>query len=147
VTADAAVDVSVGAADGEVVGGTETILLAEDEPSLRVAARRVLRKHGYTVLTAADGVEALEIFRARRGEIDMVVSDVIMPRLGGIELLRELRKEPSPVKVLLTSGYALQLSDGLPSSERAPVLTKPWTVPGLLRGIRDVLDGRVDTTA
>ena len=146
-TADAAVDASVDASDPEVVGGTETILVAEDEPSLRVAARRVLRKHGYTVLTASDGVEALEIYRARRGEIDMVVSDVVMPRLGGVELLRELRNERAPVKVLLTSGYAAPFSDSLPSNPPVPVLTKPWTVPSLLRRIREVLDGQVDPTA
>jgi signal transduction histidine kinase len=132
--------------DAEVRGGTETILLAEDEPSLRVAAARVLRKQGYTVLTASDGVEALEIYRAQREAIDMVVSDVVMPRLGGVELVRELRNEGASVKVLLTSGYAAPTSESLPVDPPVPVLTKPWTVPNLLRRIRELLDAPDDAS-
>jgi two-component system cell cycle sensor histidine kinase/response regulator CckA len=126
----------------EIRGGTEMILLVEDHEAVRGAATRVLEKFGYTVLTAADGGEALEIVKSGAPPPDLIISDVVMPRTSGPQLLRQLRETGSVPKVLFTSGYTAQdvharteLEPGL------PFLTKPWTVSDLLRKVRQVLDG------
>jgi two-component system cell cycle sensor histidine kinase/response regulator CckA len=122
-------------------GGRETILVAEDEESLRRATRRILERQGYTVLVAADGQEALDIFRARRADIALIVSDVVMPGLGGAQLWKAVQKEPAPPPVLFTSGYTDRDSLGaaaLPPD--VPFLPKPWTIPELLSRIRELLD-------
>jgi CheY-like chemotaxis protein len=86
--------------------GTETILVAEDEASIRRATRRMLEQYGYTVLLAADGEEALELFRAHEGEIDLVITDLVMPKLGGRQVYDTLRREEKSVPVVFTSGYS-----------------------------------------
>ncbi|MBI4542236.1 MAG: PAS domain S-box protein [Gemmatimonadetes bacterium] len=126
-----------------VKGGTERILVVEDELALRRAAERALEKHGYTVLVAADGQEALELLRMEKGAIDLVVTDVVMPRLGGSELVEALRLERVEVPVLLTSGYTAphpRVAPGLPSG--LPFLAKPWTIAELLAAVRSALDKR-----
>jgi PAS domain S-box-containing protein len=123
------------------LGGTETILLAEDEDSLRRAATRLLEKHGYRVLAAANGTDALRLFREHAGEIDLLVADVVMPGLGGPQLVGELRRSGGTVRVLFTSGYTerdVQETKALAPDQ--PFLAKPWTVTDLLTRVRDVLD-------
>ncbi len=131
----------VSEAETEVRGGSETILVAEDEPALRRAAKRSLERLGYRVLLAADGDEALKVFEARGGSIDLVVTDVIMPKRGGRALYRELRERGVDVPFLFASGYTAgdveetaQLDPGL------PFLAKPWTLSELAQRIRQVLD-------
>jgi CheY-like chemotaxis protein len=120
-------------------GSGETILLVEDEPALRRAATRVLARSGYTVVTASDGREALELLE-RDGRPDLIITDVVMPRLGGNELIRELRQRGQHLRVLFTSGYPGR-GDGLEALEPGfPFLTKPWTIPELLGAVRDALD-------
>ncbi len=122
-------------------GGTETILLVEDEDTLRRSAKRVLERHGYRVLGARDGLEALEIYRANKAEIDLVISDLVMPKLGGGQLFRALRQEGGDVPFILASGYA-----GPHAHEREdlepefPILQKPWALSDLLERVRDTLD-------
>ncbi|MDP3775827.1 MAG: ATP-binding protein [Gemmatimonadales bacterium] len=129
-----------------VRGGTETILLAEDEDALRRAATRVLAKHGYTVLAAADGAEALELFEANEARIALVVSDVVMPRLGGPQLMAALREKGKTPKFLFTSGYtARDVAESSQMDLDTPFLTKPWSITDLLRRVRDVLDGTADS--
>jgi len=121
--------------------GTETILLVEDEDALRRSGRRVLERFGYAVLLAADGVEGLEVYRQNRGEIDLIISDMVMPRLGGAELYRALRDEGEGVPFLMVSGYT-----GDEATERkildpgVPILPKPWDVSDLLQHVRNLLD-------
>lgn len=125
----------------EVRGGDETILVAEDEPALRRAAKRSLERLGYQILLAADGDEALKVFEANQGRIDLIVTDVVMPKRGGRALYQELRKRGAHVPFLFASGYTVgdveesaQLDPGL------PFLAKPWTLSELARRIRQVLD-------
>ncbi len=123
------------------LAGTETILLVEDEEALRRSGKRVLERFGYAVLLAGDGKEGLEIFRTRREEVDLVISDMVMPELGGAELYRALRDDGETVPFLMVSGYP-----GNEATERrildpgVPILSKPWDVTDLLRQIRGMLD-------
>ena len=122
-------------------GGSERILLVEDESDLREALRRVLAFSGYEVTEARDGREALTLIGASPEQFDLVVSDVVMPRMSGIELVEELLASDSDAKVLLLSGYL-----GHPSVEQrtfpadTPFLAKPFTPADLTAKIREVLD-------
>jgi PAS domain S-box-containing protein len=129
------------AAPPVVRGGSETILLVEDDVSVRHAATRVLERFGYTVLTAADGQEALDLLPRRASPPDLIVCDVVMPHVSGPHLLSKLREAGPVPRLLFTSGYTArdvvgraQLEPGL------PFLAKPWTVTDLLRKVREVLD-------
>jgi PAS domain S-box-containing protein len=124
-----------------VRGGRETLLLVEDEDSLLLMGKRVLEKHGYAVLTASDGERALDVFNSHDGTIDLLVSDVIMPRLGGPDLYRELQRRGRRVRVLFTSGYAdRDIRGSSAMADDAPLLMKPWTITELLQKVREVLD-------
>ncbi len=129
-------------AAADLPGGSETILLVEDEEGIRRSASRILRRFGYRVLLAADGEEALGLYRQHRADIQLVISDVVMPRLGGTQLYQELHRDPDPPKFILTSGYAARDVGDRAVLERAgPLLQKPWNVDDLLRRVRQALDG------
>jgi CheY-like chemotaxis protein len=135
-------DVAVAPAleEAPVSGGSgETILLAEDEPALRRVAMRVLTRSGYTVLAAADGREALELLERSPG-VALIITDVVMPRLGGNELIRELRQRGRKIRVLFTSGYPGRGDIPEELEPGYPFLTKPWTIPELLGAVRSALD-------
>jgi len=126
----------------ESMGGTETILLVEDEAMVRSLASRVLGSLGYRVLEAADAQQALRIAQEVRAPIDLLLSDVVMPRLGGRELARLLSGTRPGIRVLLMSGYsddavlrqgALEPGQGF--------LQKPFTPATLSARVREVLDG------
>lgn len=125
------------------LGGSETILLTEDEPALRRAAKRSLERLGYRLLLAADGEEALEIFERDGEMIDLIVSDIVMPRRGGRALYAELRNRGAEVPFLFTSGYAAEEKETERLDPGLPFLPKPWSLDGLARRIREVLDARV----
>ncbi|MBI5015975.1 MAG: PAS domain S-box protein [Deltaproteobacteria bacterium] len=123
------------AAPGE--GRGETILLAEDDDAAREVSRDGLEALGYRVLTATDGLDALHRWEARSGEIALVLSDAIMPGMGGVELARELRAQQPGSKVVLMSGYPL------PEASRDAVLDwiqKPFSMDELGRRVRWALD-------
>jgi PAS domain S-box-containing protein len=125
-----------------VQGGTETILLVEDDAPLRRSAQRVLRAFGYTVLTAADGVEALTRFRTHPGRIDLVVSDLVMPRMGGPELYEALRGTAGDVKFVFVSGYGGRYAKARGALDQTiPFIQKPWELNDFLITIRRALDG------
>ncbi len=120
-------------------GGTETVLVVEDEPFLRSVAERSLRRLGYTVLTAVDGEDGLRVFLEHAARIALVFSDAVMPKMGGVELLETLRSRGVMVPFVLTSGYSerdLRAVEG----RSAPVLQKPWSLEDLARVVRTVLD-------
>ena len=121
--------------------GTETVLVVEDEPVVRRLAVLGLRAQGYTVLEAADGVEALKVAQLAALELDLVVSDVIMPGMSGPELLNRLAVVAPAAKRLLVSGHAE--STVLPArliDVDAAFLPKPFTPERLARKVREVLD-------
>lgn len=125
----------------EVRGGTETILVVEDEPLVRELTVNTLRMNGYTVLTAADGAEALEILASNAVSIQLVVTDAIMPAMGGRELIGHLRERYGWIRVLLASGYSEEgfaVQSALPKD--TAYLQKPFSSIRLLGKVRDVLD-------
>ena len=126
-----------------VGGGTEMILLVEDEKALRRTGRRALEGYGYTVLDAANGEEALEVYRAHAEEIDLVISDLVMPKMSGSELYETLQAEEKPPRsFILASGYTgRDMRDARTVPDSVPFLQKPWDLSELLARVREVLDG------
>jgi CheY-like chemotaxis protein len=123
------------------VAGAETILLVEDDEALRKAARRTLVAAGYTVLTAVDGTDALLISAQHVGVIHLLLTDVVMPRMGGKALAEELLKSRSIVKVLFMSGYTDNTIDQhgvLPVGTH--FIGKPFATADLTRKVRAVID-------
>ncbi len=121
--------------------GSETVLLVEDEPEVRGLARDILHQQGYTVLEAADGDEALRIGREHGGPIHLLVTDVVMPQMGGRELADHLRAGRQETKVLYVSGYTDDaiLHQGVSETGMA-FLPKPFTASALAHKVREVLD-------
>ena len=122
-------------------GRGETVLLVEDEEALRRTGRRILERLGYRVLLAADGVEGLELYRANRDSVAVIISDLVMPRMGGHELYRAIR-HLGTVPFILASGYAateLRASGVLDESVRH--LPKPWALAEVAEAVRDAIDG------
>jgi CheY-like chemotaxis protein len=127
-------------------GGSETILLVEDEESLRELARETLQLFGYTVLVAKHGVEALDIGERHEGALDLLLTDVIMPQLNGPELAEQLGRRRPGLRVLFMSGYTGTLlghSRGLDPG--VALLEKPFSPDALARKVRDVLDASAAT--
>jgi two-component system cell cycle sensor histidine kinase/response regulator CckA len=122
-------------------GGTETILLVEDEEILRTFGKDVLENFGYKVLAVADGVEALEVYSREKADIALVILDIIMPRMDGKQCLKELLKMNPSLKVLISSGV---VEDDLIQSVVAlgarGSLLKPFAVTEMLEKVRQVLD-------
>jgi PAS domain S-box-containing protein len=124
--------------DAEVRGGRETVLVVEDDDQLRRSAKRILEAAGYQIVTAADGLEALEALRQTAG-VQLVFSDLVMPRLGGRALYDAARREGHTTPFLFASGYSDP--DRAPSLDTpVPLLHKPWTEGDLLGRIREILD-------
>lgn len=120
--------------------GKETILLVDDEKALRKLGKRVLSAAGYRVLEASDGVMALRIAAEEVGEIDLVLTDVEMPTLGGRGMVEELHELSPGVRVLFMSGYTDNeiLRRGIRTSE-TEFLQKPFTAESLCAAVRAVL--------
>ncbi len=122
-------------------GGSETVLVVEDEDVVRAMACRGLREHGYTVLEARNGAEAIAIVEGDPASIDLVVSDVVMPEVGGRELAARLALLDPALPVLYMSGYTGEdvVQRGLMDAG-APFQPKPFTPDGLARAVRELLD-------
>lgn len=126
--------------DRHATASSGTVILAEDEPTVRLLMKRVLQRAGYVVLQAASGEEAIEISRTYPHEVDALVTDVIMPGMGGGELSRRLRQERPGIRVLHVSGYtagALRLSEAL--EDGAAFLPKPFTPKALVARLQEVM--------
>jgi two-component system, cell cycle sensor histidine kinase and response regulator CckA len=135
-----------GEADGErtplAEGGSETVLIVEDEEMVRSLAGRALREHGYTVLEARSGADAIRQLQSRPSGIDLVITDVVMPEMGGRELGRRLKVLRPSLPVLFMSGYTGEdvIQRGLMDPD-APFQQKPFSPEGLARAVREMLDG------
>ena len=122
--------------------GTEVVLLVEDQPAVRRVAAAILRQQGYTVVEALNGQDSLRVAHEHRyTKIDLLLSDVVMPLMGGWELPEKLRSIYPETKVLLTSGYTddIIVDQGTSSSDIA-FLPKPFTPAALSKKVREVLD-------
>lgn len=126
-----------------IEGGTETVLVAEDEQAMRQLVNDILESGGYRVIAVEDGQSAVDIYSSRKDEIDLVILDMIMPRLNGGETFKKLKAINPSVRVLLSSGYSQDeqarrlLSEGV-----AGFLGKPYQVAELLEKVRKVLEGK-----
>jgi two-component system cell cycle sensor histidine kinase/response regulator CckA len=129
-----------GSSDSLPTLGTETILIVEDEQAIRVLARRVLEESGYHVLEAGDGESALELMRTHPEQLHLLLTDLVMPDMGGTELASRLQDKHPTIRVLFMSGYTDDgvVRNGLLGPGRA-FLQKPFTPSMLVRKIRDVL--------
>jgi DNA-binding response OmpR family regulator len=115
--------------------------VVEDEAAIRHAVKRALESQGYSVLLAADGQEGLDLYRARRSEIRLIICDLVMPRLHGLDFYKTLQRDGATVKVLFTSGYsARDMCQGGELEPELPFLQKPWLLTELLGRIRDLLN-------
>ena len=129
------------AANKENIGGTEIILVIEDEEALRESVRMILAFRGYTVLTAEDGEEALAMLNRYNGEIALVLCDYGLPKFSGLEVLKRVRAASPDVKFVLGTGYIDPSDRAAVLNEGAnDILQKPYSTAELLKRIRDVLD-------
>ena len=126
----------------EAPKGTEVVLLVEDEGSVRKLATMILQASGYTVLDASNGRHGLEVCAAHQGPIDLLVTDVMMPELGGRELAERILERWPNTGVLFMSGHTedVLLKEGI--QKGMPFLQKPFTAAGLARAVRDILDSK-----
>jgi len=138
--------VATDAVGREVPAGKETILLVEDEPLVRDLARRMLERSGYTVHTASDGFDALDVLSQLVGEVHLLLSDVVMPGMGGPELAEKVLKARGDTAVLFMSGYTADaLAPRGVLDEDVRLLEKPFTIERLNRAVRETLDDHVST--
>jgi two-component system cell cycle sensor histidine kinase/response regulator CckA len=129
------------AADEGLPGGTETILLVEDDQTMRVAAQQLLSKVGYRVITAADGQQGLDAYHAHRAALHLVITDVVMPKLSGFELYEVIRGESRGLSVLFMSGFpAPNFRKTVGQDPAVAFVTKPWTASELLAQVRVLIE-------
>jgi hypothetical protein len=126
---------------GASAKGSETLLLVDDEDGVRTLIAAVLKTNGYDVLEAPNGVAALAVYEKNAHKVDLVLTDVVMPQMDGLELGRQLAERSRELKLLYMSGYrdtAIASANGeLPHA----FLLKPFTMDTLLDKVREVLDG------
>jgi two-component system, cell cycle sensor histidine kinase and response regulator CckA len=127
---------SAGSGHPEPRGGAETILLVEDEPAVRQLFAQALARAGYRVHEARNGQEAVKVFDQHGDTIDLLLTDMRMPYMGGAELAQQLRARRSALKLLCISGYPGAMEPDL----AADFLAKPFSRDALLHKVREVLD-------
>jgi nitrogen-specific signal transduction histidine kinase len=122
-------------------GGTEMILLVEDEDMVRAPLKSALESYGYRVQTAADGLEAIELFNASRERIDLIITDLAMPKAGGTHLYEAINGNVPQTKFLFITGYKPSAihTDFVPPQEE-PLLMKPFSMSRLAAKVREILD-------
>ncbi len=123
----------------EVCKGTETVLLVEDDEVVREITKSMLEELGYNIIEAVDGEQAIRLFHKNKENIQLVISDMVMPKLSGKDIHRELKKMKPGIKILYMSGYAVDMLE-LPDKEKASFISKPFGPDAISAKIRDVLD-------
>lgn len=121
--------------------GNATVLLVEDEPMVRAVAERALTRHGYLVLTAEQGAEALDVLEREQG-VDLMISDVMMPEMDGPTLVRKARETYPDLPILFISGYAEEQLRRSIDIDNVAFLAKPFSVQALAQAVRDVLEAK-----
>jgi len=129
------------AVETELRGGDETILLVDDEESLRSMGKEILERFGYRVMTVPDGETALETYREKKGRIDLVILDLVMPGMGGTHCMEELLRMHPGLKVIIASGYAVngRTKEALDAGAEG-FIRKPYELGQMLGVVRKVLD-------
>jgi two-component system cell cycle sensor histidine kinase/response regulator CckA len=126
-----------------VARGTETILVVEDDEVVRDFVTNMLEALGYRVLAAEDSDHGIEVAKTFEGEIDLLLTDVVMPRMNGRELYEMLRRTRSGIRVLFMSGYTTNvIGHQCVIDEGVPFIAKPFTIHSIAQKIRNVLDNR-----
>ena len=128
-------------------GAGLSVLVVDDETAVRRFAVRVLDRDGYDVLEATDGAEALEVVQSQKAPIDVVVSDIVMPRLNGVELMQALSLSHPDLPVILMSGYATAALSELGIATPCSILTKPFPAERLLAEVHRCVRGRGGSSA
>jgi two-component system, cell cycle sensor histidine kinase and response regulator CckA len=140
-TGDQSAPVEVDTAAPYTSGGSETLLIADDEPLVRGVAERILRRAGYNVLTAENGEEAVAMFNVHREEIALTLLDVMMPRLTGREAFEQIRQIDADAPAIFCTGYDPETSQTESfHHDNLSVITKPFHQEELLRTVRQRLD-------
>ncbi|ATX80354.1 PAS domain S-box-containing protein [Mariprofundus aestuarium] len=124
------------------IGQNETVLLVDDEEMLRETTSELLKNLGYRVLEAADGQEALQVFSENVDEISILITDIVMPKMGGVELAEEVRKLRGGIPVIFITGYDRHqtLAADSEGSDRSMLLSKPFNIDGLSHSIRKLIE-------
>lgn len=131
-------------AEIQTKGGNETILLVDDEEQVLQIGARILEKFGYNILNACNGEEALNIYRENQNRINLIILDMIMPKMSGRQCLREILKMNHDAKVIITSGFSADRSGDTDITKLIKgYIHKPYEVKYLLATVREVLDGRI----
>ncbi|WP_161957593.1 CHASE domain-containing protein [Mariprofundus sp. EBB-1] len=121
-------------------GAGETVLLADDDPSLLDTGKELLESLGYRVLTAEDGLQAVDVFKAHKGEVSLVITDIMMPRLGGAEAAKLIHEIDPEIKIIFATGYSKDEERIAHLDSNVPILHKPYNINDFSRIIRDQLD-------
>ncbi len=126
--------------NGELTGGNETILVVEDDEKVRNIAKEILTQFGYQVIEAANGLQAYNLIKKKKVKIDLLLTDLIMPKMNGRELAEKLQPLYPDLKIIYCSGYTDgQITNEL-GADHINFLSKPFSTEGLLRKVREVLD-------
>ncbi len=120
--------------------GAESILLVEDQAAVRALVNEVLSQQGYRVVEAANGMEALNVMSGDGEAIDLLITDVVMPQLGGPELAARLREDRPDLRVLFMSGYSDEPAMTILHDRASAFLQKPFALHELLVKVREMLD-------
>lgn len=141
---DAADELSAIQESDREVKGSETILLVEDEETVRELSQEILQEEGYQVLVASNGKEAIQLCQDYNGSIDLVVTDVVMPKMSGPELVRQLSSLRPAAKTLFLSGYTnASITHNEVLSPEVEFLQKPFSAEAFARKVRQILDAAV----
>ncbi len=126
-------------------GRGEVILVVDDEPNICDASRRALNKQGYEIIVAANGAEAMALFTKHREKIKLILTDIMMPHMDGLEMIRQIRKLDPHIKVIAASGMVSASDSHQRLKDLADLgvkifLDKPFSIERLLEAIRSTLD-------
>ena len=137
----------IAVATSQPQGGTETILLVEDDENVRRLALSILTDFGYVVIEAANGQQAMKLLLERRDSIRMLITDMVMPDMGGADLVAQIQNAQLDISVLYISGYIAESEtrDSL-SSANANFLQKPFQPRAFAKKVREILDSRTYLT-